>query len=144
MQTFTGIFFNMYAIEPDLPFRVIRLNGDKTIPADRCGMLRYLVALGQVGVEIIFPGKIVFPNDLTVQSQAKLNSILDGLLIHHGQGARVSQGYGTDMGIGVIVKCRTIAAEQFALSKQLHVYFKTYDQFVFWVHHWRTKVGKRV
>ena len=89
-----------------------------------------LVALGQVGVEIVFARKLAFFSDFCAYGQAELNRAFDGGLIHHRQGAGQGQIGGAGLGIGLGAKSGAGAAEDFALRGELGVGFKADDDFV--------------
>jgi hypothetical protein len=89
-----------------------------------------LVALGQVGVEIIFTRKDAALGDVRTQRQAQLNGTLDRALVHHWQGAGQGQIHRASLGVGLCAKRGSGAAENFALRGKLCVGLEADDDFV--------------
>ena len=89
-----------------------------------------LVALGQVGVEIIFPRKDAALGDVRAQCQTELNRAFNRAFVHHRQGAGQGQVHRTSLGVGFGAKSGGSAAENFAVRGQLRVGFKADDDFV--------------
>ena len=64
---------------------------------DRLIELGYLIALGKIGIKVVFACKPVESSDLTMGSEAHHDSVLDDLLVTYGQRAGKSKGYRVDV-----------------------------------------------
>jgi hypothetical protein len=95
--------------------------------------LRHLVTFRQIRIKIIFTGKVIMLLNFAVQRKSQFNGIFNGLYIHLGQSAWVCQCNGTDMCIRVGTESSAIATKQFALGKQLGMYFQPNYYLVFFI-----------
>ena len=92
-------------------------------------MLRKLVALGKVGIEIIFPGEIIDGRDPAAAGQSHPKGIFNRLTVQTGKSAGMGKGNGAYSRVGRGAKGNGIAAEQLAFGGKLGMYFKSYDSF---------------
>ena len=92
--------------------------------------LRDLVALGVIGVEVVFAGEDGALADLAVDGFGGEDGVLDGLAIEHGQGAGQAEAGGADVGVGLAAIAVDAAAEGLGMGEQLHVHFKADDGLV--------------
>lgn len=141
MQAFASIFFNVYPVEADISFNAVNLYRHNAVFTNRRCMLAYLVAFGQVGVKIIFAGKIVVLFDTAIQCKAQPDSKFHCLLIHLWQSAGVRQSNRAYVGIGLAAKCSAVAAKQLAFCEQLGMHFKPDNCLVFVINHQGIKVN---
>jgi hypothetical protein len=93
-------------------------------------MLRDLVSFWEIGIEVIFPGKMIIPFNFAMTGQTHPDGELDGLAVEFGQRAGVSQGDRADMSIGFSAETGAVAAEKFRPGKQLRVHFEAHHYFV--------------
>ena len=86
-----------------MPMRFTRLaqaHVEVAVVANRGFVLGNLVALGQVGVEVVFAGKQVVAPNLAVGGQAHFHGKLHRRAVHLGQGAGVAEGDDREVGVG--------------------------------------------
>ena len=89
-----------------------------------------LVALGQVGVEIIFARKDAALGDVRAQRQTQLNRTLDRAFVHHRQGAGQSQIHRASLRVGLGTESGGRAAENFACVESWAWVLEADDDFV--------------
>ena len=104
---------------------------DVAAGADGRFVLGNLVALGQVGVEVVLAGKQVVAGNLAAGGQAHLHGVFHGHVVHLGQGAGVAQRDDAQ----VIIRQRAvlifIRGIHLAVREQLRVHFQANDGLVF-------------
>jgi len=89
-----------------------------------------LVALGQVGVEIVFAGENAHGRNVGAEGQSQFDSASNSLSVHHGQRAGQRQVYGAGLRVGFGAEGRGGAAEDLALRGKLGVGFEADDDLV--------------
>ncbi len=92
--------------------------------------LRNLVALGQVGIEIIFAREDGALAHRAVQRQRGQRGKLDGLGVEHRQRAGQPQAHRADVGVGRRAETVGATAEGLGRGEQLHVDFEPDDGLV--------------
>ena len=92
--------------------------------------LRDLVALGQVGIEVVFARKDGALAHLAVEGERGERGKLDSLGIEHRQRARQPQAHRADVGVGRRAKMIGATAEGLGSGEQLHVDFESDDGLV--------------
>ena len=97
---------------------------------DRNFKLADLIALGQIGVEIVFAGKDAALGHMRIDGQPKFDGTLHSAHVHDGQRAGQRQIDGAGLRVGFGAKCGGSAAENLALRGELGVGFKADDDFV--------------
>src|SRR4029079_14891987 len=93
-------------------------------------VLRDLIALRQIGIEVVFTGKPVLSTDRTVQGKTGANGHLDRGFVDHRQAAGKSQAYRARLAVGRTPECRAAAAEHLGFRSQLGVDFDADNDFV--------------
>ncbi len=93
--------------------------------------LAHLIALGQVGIEVVLAIEYRALADLGIDSQAKAHGLGQSQFIQYRQGARQGQVKDIGLGVGLGTKFGGAAGEQFGLRVQLHVDFEANDSFPF-------------
>ena len=131
VNAFSGIFFQMNAVQLHIFQSVFCLDGHMSAFANGCGVLRHLIALWKVGIEIIFTGKIVVLLYFAMAGQPHTNGIFHRFFINTWQRTGMPQSNGADVRIGFCTKCGTIARKQFAFRLQLRMYLQPNHHFVF-------------
>ena len=131
VNTFTGIFFHVYAVKYYFFGGIPGFNFQVSFPANRCRMLAYLVTFWKIGVEIIFTGKIIVLGNITMQCNTQPDSEVDDFSVHYRQSTRMRQRYGAYLRIGISAKGNGITAKQFAPGEQLRMYFQANNHLVF-------------
>ena len=86
-----------------------------------------LVALGQVGVKILFAVPLGERGNLAVDRDRRLERQLVRLAIHHRQTAGHADADGAGLGVRLGPKLRTTATEQLAVGGKLDVDFEADD-----------------
>ena len=66
-----------------------------------------------------------------MKSESETNSIFNGLVVCHWQGAGVGHRDGADVRVGIRTERGAVAAKQLALGKELRMHFEADDHFVF-------------
>ena len=117
VQTFARVFFEVRARE----LHRVRLTIVHEVHATTLhhgGLeLADLVALGQIGVEVVFARKDRHRRDVRTERQAQTNGALDGPLVHHRQGAGQGQVHSAGLCIGRRAKGRAGATEDLAQGR---------------------------
>ncbi len=91
---------------------------------ERLIVLRNLVALGQVGIEVVLARKDRPFAHLAIQRQRGQHGKLHGLGIQYRERARQADAHGTNVGIRLRTKSIRAAAKNLARGEQLHVHFE--------------------
>ena len=92
--------------------------------------LRNLVALGQVGVEVVFAREDGALAHLAVECQGGQRGKLDGLGVEHRQCAGQAETNRADVGVGRGAEMIGAAAKGLGGGEQLHVDFESDDGLV--------------
>ncbi len=120
MQRFAGVLLEMQALDADLDLLGRRdIDDDDALADDRALILRDLIALRQIGIEIIFPVEDGAEIDLRLEAEPAAHRLGDAFLIDDGQHA----GHGgideRDMGIGLAAEFRRGAGKELRLGDDL-------------------------
>ena len=133
MQRLAGIFFEMGAGEPDelLGRRVTRADSyrESTAGYHRRLELTDLIALGQIGVEIILAGEDRARRDLRADRQAKLDGTHHGLAIEYRQDAGQRDVDRVGLHIWLGAEGDAAAGKYLRFGSQLGVGFQPDDDF---------------
>ena len=100
MLELAGVFFEVDADDADLLGAALAVDFDPAALAQGLLVLRDLVALGQVGIDVVFARKNAAMLDLAMEGHAGHNRQLDGATVDHGQGAGLAGTHRADMGVG--------------------------------------------
>ena len=130
MQGFACVFFQVRAHQADRFFLLIQEELNRTTHHHRDLKLTDLVALGQVGVEVVFAREDAARRDSRANRQTELNGPFHRTLVHHRQRARQRQIHRAGLGIGLGSKRGRCATEDFAVGRELGVSFEADDDFV--------------
>ena len=104
---------------------------DPAVLGDGLVELRDLVALGQVGIEVVLAREDGALADLAVEGERGQRGELDGLGVEHGQRAGQAEADRADIGIGRGAEVVGAAAEGLGRGEQLDVHFEPDDGLVF-------------
>jgi hypothetical protein len=124
VQALAGVFFEVQAGDADSLADPVRLDVDPAKLGQRLVVLRNLVALGQVGIEVIFPRENRGLIDSAIQRHRRQRGELHGFLVQHGQSPRQSQAHRANVRIRRIAKPRRAGAENLGHRQQLDVHFQ--------------------
>jgi hypothetical protein len=89
-----------------------------------------LVALGQVGVEVVFARKNAALGNVGVDGQTEFDGAFHRADVHHGQRAGQGHVHRAGLCVGFGTKRHRGAAENFAFGRELGVCFEADDDFV--------------
>jgi len=96
----------------------------------RLVVLRNLVALGQVGIEVILARKDRCLIDAAIQRHRGQGGELDRLAVQHRQSSGHAQAHGTNIRIGRSTEARGAGAEDLSRRQKLNVHFEANDWLV--------------
>ena len=112
-----------------MPMRFVspvrRRHLDPAVLGDGLVELRDLVALGQVGIEVVLAREDGALAHLAVDGQRGQRGKLDGLRVQHRQRAGQPQAHRADVGVGRRAKVVGATAEGLGGGEQLHVDFES-------------------
>ena len=100
MLEFAGVFFEVDADDADLLGAALAVDFDPAALAQGLLVLRDLVALGQVGIDVVFARKNAAGLDLAMEGHAGHNRQLDGAAVDHGQGTGLAGAHWTNVSVG--------------------------------------------
>ena len=130
VQALARVFFQVHARDADLLRAVRGFDLDVAVLGQRLVVLRNLIALGQVGIEVVLAREDGGFANLAVQRGRGEDGELHRALVQHRQSTRHSQAHRTDIGVGRIAEVRRAAAKDLSLRQQLDVDFQSDDRFV--------------
>jgi hypothetical protein len=133
VDEFSRVFFQVDAGDADGFFRSVNRYGERTADADRHIVLGNLVSLGEVGIEIIFPGENRFRRNGAPYRKSHPDRHGNGLAVDGGQRAGQPEADRTTVGVRRFPERHGTAAEQFCFCQKLGMHFEPRDHFVF--HH---------
>mgnify|MGYP003632212415 CR=1 FL=1 len=120
----------MQAGDPDLAgFSVFQVNEDLALPDDRLEILADLVALRQVGIEIVLPVEAAVMMDFRLQAEARADRLFDAFPVDHRQHARHRRIDQRDIAVRVGAERRRGAREQLGIGGHLRVDLQPHDDF---------------
>src|ERR1700744_4894098 len=98
VHAFAGVFLHVYVVDSYF-FRstTAQSHQNRTAETNRHLVLRNLIALGQIGIKIIFAGKTVAQVYSTIAGQPHFNCILNHPFVNEWQRARMPKRNRTDM-----------------------------------------------
>ena len=132
MQGLAGIFFQVGAGHANgFAAAVFQLDGDFTHADNRQFILTDLIALGEIGIEIILARKHRHRRNLGVDRQAELDRHCHHLRIQYRQHTRQAQVDGTGLGVGYGPIGGGGTGKDFAVGGQLGMNFQADDCFPF-------------
>ena len=134
MKIFRGIFFQVKTGDANALFGATDFNFQPAVGSERQFVLRDLIALGEVRVEVVFPGKTRAFLNRTIQGERGAHGHFHGALVQHGESSRQTKAHRADVGIRRVAKAGGAAAEDFRLGQELDVDFQTDDGLVFREH----------
>ena len=88
VQRLAGVLLQVQALDADVPAAAVRqIDGDGALADHRLLVLADLIALRQVGVEVVLPLEDRMQVDLGVEAEAGLDRLLDAEAVEHRQHA---------------------------------------------------------
>ena len=132
VQALARILFHVHARDADRSsIRRRRWHFDPAMLGERLVELRNLVALGQIGIEIVLAREDRALAHLAVERQRGQRGKLHGLRVQHRQRARQPQAYRADVRIGLGAEAVGATAKCLGRREQLHVHFEADHGLVF-------------
>src|SRR5437879_8781877 len=98
---------------------------------DREFVLGDLVALGKVGIEIVFAGEARTLVHGAIQGDRGAHGHFDRAFVQDGKRAGETEAHRTDVRVWRIAETRRAAAEDFGFGEKLYVDFEADDRLVF-------------
>ena len=138
MVEFAGVFLHVDAPDADALPRAADLDLDLAVLGDGQFVLGDLVALGQVGVEIVLAREAALAGDGAAGGERHAQGVVHHGPVEHGQHPRHAQADRADVGVGRRTELGRTAAENLGSGLELGVNLKTDDGFKF---HWVSKNG---
>ena len=117
-----GVLLQVQPLDADAHDLAVDVDLDLALADDRAFVLRYLIALRQVGVEVVLAVEHRDQIDLSLQPKPGAHGLGDAGLVDHGQHAghrRVDQG---DVAVGLAAELRRGARKQLCLGGHLGVH----------------------
>ena len=130
MQALAGVLFHMHAGDADALAAGRALDFDVAMFRHRLVVLRDLVALGQVGIEIVLAGEDRSRVDLAIQRRGRQHGELHRPPVQNRQRARQPQTHRADIRVRRIAKPGRAAAEDLGAGQKLDVDFQPDDRLV--------------
>jgi len=133
-----GVLLHVDAPDADALPRAADLDLDVTVLSDGQFVLGDLVALGQVGVEIVLTREAALAGDRAAGGERHAQGIVHHGPVEHGQHPRHAQADRAGVGVGRRAELGRTAAENLGSGLELGVNLKTNHRFKF---HWVSKGG---
>ncbi len=135
MNRFAGILFQVDTLDPHPLGMAVLLEIEVSVFRQGFVELRNLVALGQIGIEVILACKNRKGIDAAIERQGSLDGHDDRLAIQHRQSSGKTQANRTGIGIGRGSELGRAAAEDLGSGQQLGVNLEANDGFIGHVGH---------
>ncbi len=130
MKALAGVFFEVRAHEAHGLLFVAKEEAHRAALHHRDLVLADLVALGQVGVEVVLAREDAPLGDVRAHGQTQADGAGHGLTVHHGQGAGQGQVHRAGLGVGLGTESGGRAAEDLGLGGELGVRLEADHDFV--------------
>src|SRR6516165_2406514 len=118
VERLAGVLFEVQPCDSDaLGFSVV-LDLHRAAGGKGEFVLRNLVALGQIGVEVVFPGKTRMLVNGTIQRQGGAHAHLDRAFVQNWQRSGQAETDRANIGVWRVAEARRAAAEDFTLGQQ--------------------------
>ena len=127
VEELAGVFLEVEAVEAD--GEVVVGERQAAAAGQRAVVLADLVALGEVGVEVVLPREHGGLLDLAAEGQGELDGEVDGATVEEREGAGIAEADGADEGVGVGAEAVGAAAEELGGGGELDVDFQADDRF---------------
>ncbi len=131
VEALAGVFFHVQPGDADALHGAVRCGHlDEAVLGDGLVELRYLIALWQVGIEIVLACEDGALADLAADGQGGERGELDGLPVQNRQRAGQPQADRADVGVGRRAKMIGATAKSLGRGEQLDVDFESNDGLV--------------
>ena len=122
-----GVLLQVQALDADLQRGAVDIDLHLALADNRLLELRDLIALRQIGIEVVLAVEDRHQIDLRLQSEPRAHGLGDALLVDHRQHAghgRVHQGH---VAVGRAAECRRGARKQLRLGGDLGMHLEADD-----------------
>ena len=128
MGVLTRVFFEVEACDADSLFRAIfEFDIDPAIFGKWFVELRDLVALREIGIEVILPSEDRLAVDAAVDRDRSADALRDRLAIEHWQCTGKSEDDGVSLGVCVVAELVRARREDLGVGLQLNMDFESND-----------------
>ena len=130
MQGLAGVLLQMQPLDPHLEGRaVVALHHQHPLADDRVLELADLIALGQIGIEIVLAVEAGHQIDLGPESKARPDRLLDAETVDHRQHPRKTRIHEADLLVRGRTEADACAGEQLGLGGDLRMDLEAKDKF---------------
>ncbi len=128
MDRFSRILLEVDPGDPDLLLPPLRLDDEAAARGQGATVLGDLIPLGQVGVEVVLPGKEALSLDPAGERQCGFDRKSHRFLVQHGEGTRHSEADRADVRVGFRAEVGGAAAEDLRRRLELAVDLEADDR----------------
>jgi hypothetical protein len=128
VQRLAGVLFHVHAGDPDRDRAAGRREADGAARRERAVVLGNLVALGQIGIEVVLSREDRPGMDLAAQREGRTRGEFHGAAIQHRQRPRQAQAHRAQRGIGRRAEASGTPAEDLGGGQQLRVNLEADDR----------------
>ena len=124
-----GVLLQMQALDADLHRLAVDVDLDLALADDRAACTGDLIALRQIGIEVVLAVEDALQVDLRLEAEAGAHRLRDAFRVDHRQHAghrRVDQ---RDVAVGLGAECRRSAGEQLGVRGDLGMHLQADDDF---------------
>ena len=130
MQALAGVLFEMQPLDADGDgLAVLEIDRHRALADHRRFVLADLIALRQIGIEIVLPVENRLEIDLRFQSQAGADRLPHAFLVDHRQHAGHGRIDQRDMAVRRAAELGGRAGKEFRLGRHLRMHFHADDDF---------------
>jgi hypothetical protein len=131
VDEFARVLFHVDSCDTDALHLAVQFDIDVAVLGEGLGILGYLVALGEVRIEVVLPREGALPVDAALRGEAHPQCELDDFLVEHGQHPGHPRADGAGMAVRGGAEFRRAAAEDLRVREELGMDFQADDRFVF-------------
>ena len=129
VEALAGVLLKMQALDANLEGVVLEIDDDDAFADDGVLVLRNLIALRQIGIEIVLPVEHRMMIDLRLEAEACADRLGHAFLVDHRKHARHRRVDKAHMAIRLTAESRRRAREELRVRKHLRVHFQADDHF---------------
>ena len=129
MEALAGILLKMKALDANLEGILLEIDDDDALADDGVLVLRNLVALRQIGIEVVLPVEHRMMIDLRLEAEACADRLRHALLIDDRKHARHRRVDEAHMAVRFAAESRRRAREKFRVRQHLRMHFQADDHF---------------
>src|SRR5262249_44825813 len=129
MERLAGVLLHVHAQDAAAARLPVHLEVELAMLAQRLVVLRDLVALRQVGIEIVLAIEFRLLANATAEPESGLDGEIERVLVQYRQYAGLRGADRADSRIGNAAESDFTSAEQLGIRCELHVHLETDDRF---------------